>query len=655
MPLSVSPSTLLSSLPPRVAARLLLPILLALLLSACSGSWRLETSTIRAGQTNNLNATQPSSEPDIELDSELLYQLLLAHIAAQRNHHDVAMQAMSKAAHQSEHRQIVEWAIQSAVFRKDHPRIIALTHLMERIAPNDLRTQLIRAEAQFSSGQNDHALQGLTALARNADLNTRTHTDAEIESVLQLTASLLAKQSPEVIAKFRDTVDAADSNSPNYPQLVLVAALLAYETKQPADFRQRVEQALQLRRDWETAAILKLTYLAEIMPTLESANSGSEFSPESNLKRMTTYADGFLKEFPKAKRFKSQYLQRLVEKEAAKKSISVSKSILRQDKKSSQALFASGLAYLKQGKLRKARARFKQFLKLNPRSDEARLHIAEIEVMRENFAVAIATLQQVDTPRRYLDAQVKIASIVASQHTINAGIHYLKQIATANESEEIRIVLEQVELYRDFMQFKSAKSVLDASLSEMPEQPDLLYSRGLLAVKLDLLELHERDLRKLIAQLPQHAHAHNALGYTLADETERFDEAHALISKALELLPNDPFILDSMGWVNFRLGNHDKAIEYLRYALQVKKDAEIAAHLGEVLWVVGKQREAMRIWEQGKKLAPDNTTLLDTLQRFINESSFLVPNLERIKLQYVTLSDTMRNDADTTFRFSFST
>ena len=127
--------------------------------------------------------------------------------------------------------------------------------------------------------------------------------------------------------------------------------------------------------------------------------------------------------------------------------------------------------------------------------------------------------------------------------------------------------------------------------------------------------LHESDLRKLISMEPDNAHAYNALGYTLADQTDRYQEALELIEKALELKPNDPFIMDSMGWVQYRLGNHQLAIDYLERAFDIREDAEIAAHLGEVLWIVGDRQRAEAVWNRALEQAPANDVLLGTIRK----------------------------------------
>ena len=164
--------------------------------------------------------------------------------------------------------------------------------------------------------------------------------------------------------------------------------------------------------------------------------------------------------------------------------------------------------------------------------------------------------------------------------------------------DKVSIIQEQSRMYREEGMLDRTRELLDEGLERFPDQPDLLYNRGLLFAQMDMLQLHEQDMRTLIGIEPDNAHAYNALGYTLADKTDRLDEAMDLIVEANRLLPDNGLILDSLGWVHYRLGNTGKALEYLEQAWETQQDAEIAAHLGEVLWMIGQYDAAREIWYQ---------------------------------------------------------
>jgi Flp pilus assembly protein TadD len=179
----------------------------------------------------------------------------------------------------------------------------------------------------------------------------------------------------------------------------------------------------------------------------------------------------------------------------------------------------------------------------------------------------------------------------------------------------VQLLVAEAQLLRDANRHRDAFDMLDQALAKEPEQPELLYDLALTAEKLERFDLLESHLRKLIAVKPDHAHAYNALGYSLADRNTRLPEARKLIEKALELSPEDYFILDSLGWVQFREGDLKGAARTLRRAYAGRPDAEIGAHLGEVLWQLGEREEAGRIWQESLKSSPENETLRKTLQR----------------------------------------
>jgi tetratricopeptide (TPR) repeat protein len=188
----------------------------------------------------------------------------------------------------------------------------------------------------------------------------------------------------------------------------------------------------------------------------------------------------------------------------------------------------------------------------------------------------------------------------------------IQQIPSNNADEQRSRVLAEVQLLREHRQWQAAFELLAANSAG---DIDLVYEQAMLAEKLNQLDVMEALLRQVIAQNPSYYNAYNALGFSLADRNMRLPEAKQLIIKALTFAPNDPFITDSLGWVEFRLGNLGAALSYLQKAYKDRADAEIAAHLGEVLWMMKRQDEAIKVWREGLNLAPSNETLQETLQR----------------------------------------
>jgi tetratricopeptide (TPR) repeat protein len=187
--------------------------------------------------------------------------------------------------------------------------------------------------------------------------------------------------------------------------------------------------------------------------------------------------------------------------------------------------------------------------------------------------------------------------------------HFTK-LRQDNPQEAVSLLISEAEVLREEKRYQQGFDLLTQALAQYPDNPDLLYTRTLLAERLDRLDIVERDLRRLIDANPKNGQALNALGYTLADRTDRYQEALQYLQQAVALLPNDPAVLDSMGWVYYRLGQYDKALDYLRRAYQLSEDDEIGAHLSEVLWVAGQRDEARTVWQKALDKEPDSDYLI---------------------------------------------
>ena len=194
-------------------------------------------------------------------------------------------------------------------------------------------------------------------------------------------------------------------------------------------------------------------------------------------------------------------------------------------------------------------------------------------------------------------------------------IAWLQASDVSTSQQRVQLLLAEAQLLRDANQARAAFDLVERELDRLPNNPDLLYDYAMLAERIERMDILETSLRKLIGMRPDHAHAYNALGYSLADRNLRLTEARELIEQALKLAPEDAFIIDSMGWVLFRQGQVKESLEYLRRAFSARPDPEIAAHLGEVLWTLGEQAEAERILKDGLDRNPGNENLINTFKR----------------------------------------
>lgn len=246
---------------------------------------------------------------------------------------------------------------------------------------------------------------------------------------------------------------------------------------------------------------------------------------------------------------------------------------------------------------------------------QAWLMLAQAAEQQGDFKGAEAWLAKVDNPQRALEVLSRRASLLARQGRLKEARELIRRAPEKTADDARAKLLAEAQILRDAKQWSEAGKLLASASQNHPDDVDLLYEQSMMAEKMNKLDEMERLLRRVIELKPDHHHAYNALGYSLAERNLRLPEAKALIQKALEIAPGEPFITDSLGWVEFRIGNREEALRLLRGAYQSRPDPEIAAHLGEVLWVTGQREEARRIWREGQSKDAANDVLRETLAR----------------------------------------
>lgn len=246
---------------------------------------------------------------------------------------------------------------------------------------------------------------------------------------------------------------------------------------------------------------------------------------------------------------------------------------------------------------------------------QAYLLMAQIAERQQDFVAAKAWLDRIENAEEIMVAQMRRASLLARQGQLAEARELLRNLPERRSGDARLKLVAEAQLLRDLKDYRGAFDVYAEATKRFPDDTELLYDQSMMAEKADLLNEMERLLRQLIAVKPDHHHAYNALGYSLAERNLRLAEAKQLIEKAVSLAPDDAYIQDSLGWVEFRLGNTARALEILTAAYAKRPDAEIAAHLGEVLWISGQREQALKIWREGLLGASDNETLRETLKR----------------------------------------
>ncbi len=240
---------------------------------------------------------------------------------------------------------------------------------------------------------------------------------------------------------------------------------------------------------------------------------------------------------------------------------------------------------------------------------------AQIAEKRGDYAAAEQWLSRIENAQDLFSAQTRRASLLARQGKLAEARTLIRSIPADTDEARRMNLMAEVQLLRDVHKYREAYALQKKLVEQSPEDDDLTYELAMLADKNGDHAAMERLLRQIIARKPDYHHAYNALGYSLADRGIRLTEAKELVLKALTYAPKDPFITDSLAWVEFRMGNPAEALRLLETAFAIRPDADLAAHLGEVLWALGHQERAKTIWKESQRLNPDNETLRETLKR----------------------------------------
>jgi tetratricopeptide (TPR) repeat protein len=337
---------------------------------------------------------------------------------------------------------------------------------------------------------------------------------------------------------------------------------------------------------------------------------------KASLDEAIAFYRSFVERYPDSKEVRLQLAREYAGARRNAEARAEFKSVERLSGTDPQVPYAIGLLSLQLEDAAEAESAFRRALGLgHPDPGAVYLGLGQAAELAKHPDEALDWYHKVDAGDR-LRAQMRIASLIAKRDGLAKGRAYLQGIEPRTQEERIQMVQIEAQLLRDAKAWQDTYDVLSQAVERFPESFELLYDRAMAAERVDKLDVLEADLRRVIELKPDYAHAYNALGYTLADRTDRLDEAYELIGKAVKLSPEDPFILDSLGWVQYRRGQLDDALRNLRAAYRVRPDPEIAAHLGEVLWKMGQRDEADRVWKTALNDHPDHETLLAVIQKF---------------------------------------
>jgi len=576
-------------------------VILTTLLVGCAD--QLTKQSVVEAQQLEANESQAQSMPlapapmtyqtttFVSPEQEYWYKTLVAELSGLRGEYELSAQYLLDVAINTGDAALAERATQMALHAQNYTVATAAAELWVDLAPQAQEAQQILAGLLLRDGDSDRALRYLKRVfAQTAD---------DPEQRLEMISNLLEQQ--------RNTAEALNlmvqltESHPDDPLLLMLYVRLLISADELDTALKVLEQVITLEPGHEQAILL----YARILDRQRKTEAAMQWLQQA------------LIEYPDRSSWRLVYARLLATEARYPEAIQAFEQLLEADPNSTNVLYALGILSIQVQAWEAAQQYFQALLKQDEHADTARYYLGQIAEHNEFSDEALTWYRGIESGENYLSAQARIASVLAKQDKLQDALQHLRTVPVDSHSDALSLVQFEAQLLMERKQYEAAMKVYNRALDAVPDDVDLLYSRGLLAEKLDLIEQTEADFRRVLALDPENVHALNALGYTLADRTDRYNEAYDLIKRALEMRPNDYYILDSMGWVLYRLGRYEEAVEYLLKAKALQEDPEISAHLGEVLWKMGRREEAMQVWREALEKFPQDDLVPTVMQQLV--------------------------------------
>ena len=555
-------------------------------------------------------------------DSQLMFEIMLAELAGRRGRLDVALEGYAAAAERTEDPRVADRAARLAIFAGDWERAGAAIDRWLALAPDSAEALELAGQVEQRRGDAAAAAERFAALVEAADEGGEGSGDGGSDgrggdAVLERVGALLLDDPDPAMAA--DVARRLRERFPERAGAALLVARLALARGDEAPAREALEAALELDPA-DTGALLLSTRLAaaegDVDGALARLDAAVEASPEDRRLRL-----GHAQLLVEAGRADAagEALRALDERlDAAGETdpTAVGDDGLRTvDMRLSMAQLA-----LQAGLLDDADAWFGELAADGPHVDQARFQLARLRDAGSDPAAAIELYEAVGPSEWFVTSQVRSAELRAAEGDVDLARERLRGLRDAVNDPEVRprLVTAEGRILQEAGDAEGAFEVLGEGVESFPDDAELRYARALAADAVGRPEVLESDLQRLIEDDPDNAHALNALGYHLAERNERLDEAEDFLERALELREGDPAIMDSLGWLRFRQGRTDDAVELLERAYALLPDPEIAAHLGEVLWSDGRRDEARSVWDAALAVSPDHEKLGSTIERLVD-------------------------------------
>ena len=559
-------------------------ILLSALLTSCAN--QIIDSTDQSIATI-IDIADPIELPLRTIPIESLYDLLVGDVALSRNQFDVALHYYSGQARITGDREIIDLAHRIAEYLSDRAVQLEMALLWVQFAPQDPKAHRAALGAYLDTGEAASALKHGQWLYENED---------DFDALLFIISSTLNSQAQR--AELLNPVLQLTFSPEKQPSVQLLAAILLQSGGQLDKSESYVRDFLNSRPNDQKGILL----LAQILHQKSQRQEAIKLLKDA------------LQKFPQDRKLRTQYARFLAVK-SPEKAIAQLELLRSEDPKDQEVNFVLGLMQFSQGRFEIAKDLLRQASTQQSLRSNAQYHLGVIAERQRNISEAINHYSQVRYGRNYIVAASRLSGMLADHRSIDEARQYLQRLRISQPNKAVSLFQVESNLLLRMDQPKQALIILSTGLENYPDDPELLYARSMVAEQQDNFALAESDLRSLLAQDEDNATVLNALGYTMILHTDRREEAYELIVRAYSLSPNEPSIIDSLGWALFKLGRPVEALEYLTKAFDIVSDPEIASHLGEVLWALEYNEKAMDVWLYALKENPNHTIILETMLR----------------------------------------
>lgn len=567
------------------------PLFLLLLLSACAQAPQRSVQKVEAQQLQPpVKAADTASLPKQELSDVMLYQFLLGDIAQQRGRPELAAQAYAELAKNTRDPRVAKRAAQLAIESRQFDKALEALALWQELEPTTLAASQMQVSLLLSGGRLEEAAPHVRDLLK---------VDAANAGRIFLQVHALLQRTPDKRAAL-DWLLRLVRDFPNVAEGHWAASQLAAELNDADLARAEAHEAVRLRPDWDLAAVFE----AQL------------WLPKDAPKGLALLK-GYVESYPSSRDARLYYARALLEQKRYSESREQFQTLLKDSPGNTEVAFAIALLSLQLGELDRAERELEQTLvKGNKDAGTVHYYLAQLHEARKDEAAAIEHYRKVQSGDYVYAARLREGQLLAKAGKLEEARDALHRAPAIQRQQRINLIVLEGQMLRDAKQYEELFKVLSDGLEKFPNQPQFLFETALAADKLGKTELFEQLLRKLLTIAPDTAHAYNALGYSFLERNVNVAEGMQLVEKAYQLAPNDPAITDSVGWGHYRLGNLEKSLEYLRRAYALEPDPEIAAHLGEVLWLQGSKEEALQVLQAAAKAHPDNQSVQALLKKY---------------------------------------